>query len=277
VLLPWLSRTEKANPAPDSIAADYAAKKAGSCCAVALAVILLASPAQASEGTAIPQQAWPHKSITGVYDKAALQRGFQVYKEVCAACHSMKYLSYRNLEDLGFSAAEVAAIASEYTITDGPNDDGEMFERAAKPFDRFKSPFPNDKAARAANNGALPPDFSLIVKARKGGEDYVYALLTGYGPAPADEELMAGMSWNRYFPGHQIAMAQPLMEGQVTFADGTPSSLEQEARDVAQFLAWASEPYLDERKQMGVKVFLFLVVLGLIKCAAKRQRWSGVD
>lgn len=234
------------------------------------------APAQAAESVAPPQMHWPHHGAFGTYDKAALQRGFQIYKEVCASCHSMKLLSYRDLAGIGYNADEIKAIAAGYTVTDGPDDDGEMFERTARPSDRFKSPFANDKAARAANNGALPPDLSLIVKARKGGENYVFGILTGYEAPPAGTELMAGMSWNRYFAGHQIAMAQPLTAGQVTPSDGSARSLEQEARDVAQFLAWASEPHMEARKQMGIKVILFLLVFAGIMYAAKRRVWSGV-
>ena len=219
---------------------------------------------------------WPHQGMFGTYDKAALQRGFQIYQENCSSCHAMKQLSYRNLNDIGFSKEDVKAIASEYTVMDGPNDDGEMFERNAKPSDRFISPFPNEKAARAANNGAMPPDMSLLVKARHGGEDYLYGLLTGYEDAPEDIELMEGMSWNKYFPGHQIAMAQPLYDGSITYADGTEASLDMAARDLVQFLAWASEPHLETRKQMGVKVTFFLLILFGFAYAAKRKLWADI-
>jgi ubiquinol-cytochrome c reductase cytochrome c1 subunit len=227
----------------------------------------------ASEGNALPKQHWPHKSLFGAYDKAAVQRGLQVYKEVCSACHSLKYVAYRNLGDIGYTADEVKAFAAQFTVTDGPNDDGEMFERPALPSDRFKSPFKNDKAARAANNGALPPDMSLLVKARAGGEDYIFGILTGYENEPAGVTLMAGMSYNRHFPGNQIAMAKPLMDGQVTSSDGNAASLEQAARDVTQFLAWAAEPHQDERKRMGLKVVLFLLAFAGIMRAAKRKMW----
>lgn len=237
---------------------------------------LLVSPvASASEGIEIPEQSWHHKGAFGTYDRAALQRGFQVYKEVCSACHSMKYLSYRDLKGLGYNDDEVKAVAAEYTVMDGPNDDGEMYERPARPADRFKAPFANDKAARAANNGALPPDMSLLAKARHGGEDYLFALLTGYADAPSDVEMMPGMNYNKYFPGHQIAMAKPLSDGQVTYSDGTTSSVEQMARDVSQFLAWASEPHMEERKQMGIKVILFMLAFAGIMLAAKRKIWAN--
>jgi len=242
--------------------------------------LILSSPAFAGGGghshetPALVKQHWPHQGVLGTYDRASLQRGFQVYKEVCAACHSMKHLSYRNLADLGYNADEIKATAAQYTVTDGPNDDGEMFERAALPSDRFRSPFKNDKAARAANGGALPPDLSLIVKSRAGGEDYIFNLLTGYEAAPADVQLQPGMNYNKYFPGQQIAMAKPLNDGQVTYSDGTAATIEQAARDVAQFLTWAGEPHLEQRKQTGLKVILFMLVFAGIMYAAKRKLWA---
>ncbi len=161
-------------------------------------------------------------------------------------------------------------------MKDGPNDDGEMFERPGRPSDRFRSPFPNEQAARAANNGALPPDLSVIVKARAGGADYIHALLTGYTDPPAGVEVMEGMHYNRYFPGHQIAMAPPLNEDQVAFHDGTPATVEQMSRDVATFLAWAAEPELEERRSLGVKILLFLTILGGLAYAVKRKVWADV-
>lgn len=245
--------------------------------AVTLALIITTSSlALATEAVTPPEQKWPHHGITGTYDRAALQRGFQVYKEVCSACHSMKLLSYRNLEALGYSPEQIKAVAAEYTVTDGPNDDGDMFERPARPSDRFKSPFANDKAARAANGGALPPDMSLLVKARHHGEDYIQALLTGYKEPPADVTLLPGMYWNEYFPGHQMAMAPPLTEGQVSYADGTAASVEQMAHDVTQFLAWASEPHMEERKRTGIKVVIFLLAFAGLMYAVKRKVWADV-
>lgn len=243
--------------------------------AATLSMMTAAAPAlAASEAPAPPAREWPHHGITGSYDRAALQRGFQVYKEVCAACHSLKLLSYRHLEALGYSPDQVKAVAAEYMVTDGPNDDGEMFERPGRPADRFVSPYKNEKAARAVNNGAYPPDMSLLVKARAHGEDYIYGLLTGYEAPPADVQLMEGMHWNKYFPGHQIAMAAPLIEGQVSYADGTNASVEQMASDVTQFLAWSAEPHMETRKQMGIKVMLFLFVFIGILAAVKRRIWA---
>lgn len=224
----------------------------------------------------IPDTRFSFDGVFGTYDRASAQRGFQVYKEVCSACHAMRLLSYRNLRELGFTEAQVAAIASQFTITDGPNDEGQMFERNARPSDRFRRPFPNQQAARAANNGAYPVDLSVIVKARPGGADYLYALLTGYQDPPEGVTMMEGMNYNRYFPGHQIAMAAPLNPDQVEFADGTPATVENMARDVTTFLAWAAEPELEERRAMGVKVILFLTVLGGLVYAVKRKIWADV-
>lgn len=222
-----------------------------------------------------PPTGWPHQGPFGTYDRAALQRGFQVYKQVCSACHTMKYLSFRDLADLGFNEAQIKAIAAEYQVTDGPNDQGEMFQRAARPSDDFPKPFPNDQAARAANGGALPPNLSLIIKARDGHEDYVYSILTGYGlPMEHGETMASGMNYNPYFPGHQIAMPPPLTENLVTYADGTKATIDQEARDVVQFLAWASEPHMEDRKQIGLRVILFLVVLAGLMYGVKRSVWK---
>ena len=236
-----------------------------------------AAPALAAgEAVAIPDHRFSFEGLFGTYDRASAQRGFQVYKEVCSACHGMKQLAYRNLRELGLSDAEVRAIAATVQVVDGPNDEGQMFERPARPSDRFRSPFPNEKAARAANNGAYPPDLSVITKARLGGADYIHALLTGYADPPAGVTLMDGMYSNRYFPGHQIAMAPPLNEGAVTFADGTEATVDQMAHDVATFLAWAAEPEMEERKRMGVRIIMFLTILGGLAYAVKRKVWADV-
>lgn len=240
------------------------------------AALVFSAPAFAAEGVAPPEMEWSHHGITGTYDRAQLQRGFQVYKEVCSACHSMKLLSYRDLAGLGYTPEEIKSIAAEYTVMDGPNDDGEMFERPARPSDRFKSPFANDKAARAANGGALPPDLSLVAKSRPHGEDYLHALLVGYEAPPEDVAVMDGLHYNKYFPGHQIAMAQPLIDGQVSFGDGAPNTLDAQARDVSAFLAWAAEPHMEERKRLGLKVVFFLLVFAGIMFAAKRKVWKDV-
>lgn len=240
--------------------------------------LLAAMPAPAraaGEAIAIPDTRFSFDGVFGTYDRASAQRGFQVYKEVCASCHGMRLLSYRNLRDLGLTEQQVVAIASQFQIQDGPNDEGEMFERAGRPSDRFRSPFPNANAARAANNGAYPPDLSVIAKARLGGADYLYALLTGYADPPPGVTLMEGMNYNRYFPGHQIAMAPPLNADQVQYSDGTPATVENMARDVATFLQWAAEPELEQRRAMGIKVILFLTVLGGLAYAVKRKVWAN--
>lgn len=212
----------------------------------------------------------------GTYDKASLQRGLMVYRQVCSACHSMKLVAYRNLEALGYSPEQVKTIAADVTIMDGPNDEGEMFERPGRASDRFKSPFPNDKAAAAANGGALPPDLSLITKARHGGADYVYSLLTGYAEAPHGMEIAEGKHYNKAMDGNVIAMAAPLSDGAVAYEDGTPQIVSQYAKDVATFLTWAAEPEMEQRKQMGVKVILFLSVFAVVMYAVKRQIWKKV-
>lgn len=239
-------------------------------------IVLAAGSASANEDTLpLKVQPWPHKGAFGTYDRAALQRGFQVYKQVCATCHSIKLLSYRNLADLGFSEAEVKALAAEATVHDGPNDAGEMFDRPGRPSDGFAKPFANDQAARAANNGALPPDLSLIVKARKGHEDYIYSLLTGYNmPMPEGMKMPSNMNYNPYYPGHQIAMAQMLKDDSVTYSDGTKATAEQEARDIVQFLAWTAEPKLEARNRLGFKVLVFLFVFAGVMYALKRKIWS---
>ena len=247
---------------------------------LAILFVSLSLPALAAEGTVPPHSppgGWPQAGAFGTYDRASLQRGFQVYKEVCSVCHSMKLLSYRDLRDLGFNEAEVKALAANVTVHDGPNDNGDMFDRPGRPSDFFVSPFPNDQAARAANKGALPPDLSLIIKARHGGEDYVYSLLTGFGQAvPASETMMAGMNYNPYFPGHQIAMPAPLHDDAVTYTDGTKATIAQEAKDVAQFLTWAAEPKMEIRKQTGLKVIIFLIAFAAILYAVKRKVWSNL-
>ena len=213
------------------------------------------------------------QGIFGTYDRAALARGFQVYKEICSACHSMNLMHYRNLQDIGFSADQVKEIAASVQVTDGPNDAGDMFERPGRPSDTFKPPFANENAARAANNGALPPDLSLIVK---GGADYVDEILTGFGDPPADMKMAQGMYYNKYFPGHQIAMPPPLSDGAVTYPDRTKATVDQMASDVSNFLAWASEPKLEERHFMGGKSVLFLIVLTVLLYGAKRKIWAAV-
>ena len=246
---------------------------------IAAAVVfagLQAGAAQAAEGKALPARDWSFSGIFGQYDRGALQRGLQVYRDVCSGCHSLRLIAFRNLEALGYGEDEIKAIAAEYTVVAGPDDDGEMFERPGLPADRFPSPFANTKAAAAANNGAVPPDLSLMVKARDGGADYVHALLTGYADPPDDVELLDVQSYNLYFPGNLIAMAPPLSEDSVEYGDGTPATVEQMAADVTSFLAWTAEPEMEDRKRMGIKVILFLLVFTGVLYAAKRKVWADL-
>ncbi len=243
--------------------------------ALAGGVLFLPSLARASsEGTEMVHQPWSFEGPFGTFDRAALQRGYKVYREVCAGCHAMKRVAFRNLADLGYNEGQIKAIAAEYTYVDGPNDDGEMFERPGLPSDHFKSPFPNDNAAKAGNGGALPPDLSLIVKARHGGANYVYSILTGYEAPPAGRTLLSGQNWNKAMAGHVIAMAKPLSDGAVAFEDGTAQTVEQYAKDVSQFLTWASEPSMEDRKRTGAKTLLFLVIFAGVMYAIKRKVWS---
>lgn len=244
-----------------------------------MAATMLAMPvasAVANEGGEyeIPKLQWSFQGPFGTYDKAALQRGYKIYREVCSSCHSMKRIAFRNLHALGYNEEEIKAIAGSYTVTDGPNDEGEMFDRPARPSDHFKSPFANDKAAAYANGGALPPDLSLITKARHGGADYIHALLTGYGNAPAEAHIPEGKHWNAAFPGNVISMAAPLSDGQIAYEDNTPQTVDQYARDVAQFLTWTAEPELEARKRMGAKVILFLIVFAGIMYSVKKKIWA---
>jgi ubiquinol-cytochrome c reductase cytochrome c1 subunit len=252
------------------------AKHALAILVVALALIFAGVAWAQEEAPPVPHQQWPFEGVFGTYDRAALQRGFQVYKEVCSVCHPVKHLYYRDLEELGYSEDQVKGIAAQSQISDGPNDQGEMFQRPARPSDPIPGPFPNDQTARVANNGALPPDLSLITKAREGGSDYVYAILTGFKDAPAGFKMNKNMYYDEYFAGHQIAMPPPLSPDQVKFADGSPSTVPQMAHDVVSFLSWAAEPTLDERHRMGFKVFLFLIVATGVFYAAKRKIWSRV-
>ena len=293
------------------------------------------STARAAEGLPLPEQEWSFDGAFGTFDREALQRGLQVYREVCAACHGLEYIAFRNLADLGYNEDEIKAFAAEYTIVDGPNDEGEMFERAGTPADYFPSPFPNEKAAAASNNGAAPPDLSLIAKARAGAANYTHALLTGYEGQVSDDALQIifaqetqkreekykadledyerrleayedkvadgeeakkptppvepqpvtsiddlGLSdtsnFNAYFPGYGIAMAAPLFEDGVAYADGTAATVDQMARDVSHFLMWTAEPKLENRKGMGLKVLIFLVVFTGVLYAVKRKVWADV-
>jgi ubiquinol-cytochrome c reductase cytochrome c1 subunit len=240
------------------------------------ATFALTGVAMAQEAPEPPAQVWSFDGLFGTPDLAAAQRGFQVYAEVCSNCHAMQELHYRDLSGIGLNDAEIKAVASTFTVPQGLDDSGQPKEGPATPADQFRSPFPNEKAARAALNGALPPDLSLIINARPGHADYVYGILTGYATAPAGFTMQDGMNYNQYFPGHQIAMPQPLQDGRVTYADGTPNTVDQMARDVVTFLYWASNPEVVERKALGIRVILFLLLLTGVTYAVKRKIWSDV-
>ena len=244
--------------------------------AAALLLAGLFGIAAAQESVPPPKQEWSFGGVFGTYDLAAAQRGFQIYSEVCSNCHSMRLMYYRDLSGIGLNEAQIKAVAAAVQVPVGLNDQGEPVNGPGTPASRFKSPFPNDLAARAANNGALPPDLSLIVNAREGGADYVYGILTGYQDPPENFKLQEGMNYNEYFPGHQIAMPRPLQDGQVEFAGGAPNATADEAHDVVTFLAWTSNPELVERKQMGIRAVLFLTLMTGLTYAVKRKIWAEV-
>lgn len=256
----------------------------------------------------VEPQKWSFDGPFGTFDRAEVQRGYQVYKEVCSACHALSLVAYRNLTDIGLTEDQVKDQIKEIQIQDGPNDSGEMFDRGAKLSDRFKKPFPNEQASRAANNGAYPPDLSLLAKAAETeteggipvirsfitklhntGADHIFGVLTGYRDyakltaadrkslhLPENFKLGTGMYFNIHFKGFQIAMPPPLQDGQVTYADGAPNKVHDMARDVSTFLTWAAEPKMEERKRTGVKVVLFLLALAGLMYAIKRKIWAGV-
>jgi cytochrome c1 len=265
--------------------------------AVSLSVIGM-RVALAQEAEVPPRLHWSFHGPFGTYDQAQLQRGFKVYREVCSTCHSLKLLAFRNLADPGgpdFTEAQAATVAASFQVTDGPNDKGEMFQRPGKLADYFPPPFPNDQAARAALGGGLPPDMSVLAKARsheagfprfifdaftqyqEAGPDYIHAILTGYEEQPpAGFALAPGTQFNKYFPGHAIAMPKPLSDGQVEYTDGTPATVDQYAKDISAFLMWAAEPKLDERKRLGFQVFVFLIVLTGLLYFSKRRVWHDL-
>tara|TARA_B100001029_G_C15054559_1_gene453333 strand:- start:1640 stop:2428 length:789 start_codon:yes stop_codon:yes gene_type:complete len=223
---------------------------------------------------------WSFKGLTGKFDRSALQRGFQVYKEVCASCHSMQYLSYRNLGEPGgpeFSQEEVKAIAASVEIEDGPDSQGEMFTRPGRPSDKFKSPYPNVNASIAANGGAYPPDMSVLVKARPGGSNYIYSVLVGYEEPPSDINIEDGVYYNKYMIGNKIKMSAPLSDGIVEYSDGTEATVDQMAKDVTTFLSWAAEPELEERHKTGVKVIIYLILLTILVYLSMKKIWSRID
>jgi ubiquinol-cytochrome c reductase cytochrome c1 subunit len=269
--------------------------------AAALALAVSAGPAFAAGNVEHPpKEQWSFGGMFGHYDRAQLQRGFKVYREVCASCHALTLVSFRNLMEKGgpqFSEGQVRLLAAEYKITDGPNETGEMFERPGRPSDRFPAPFANEQAARVSNGGAYPPDFSVLAKARsyergwtnlyivrdlltgyqEHGADYIHALLTGYDhQPPADHPVPQGSHYNPYFPGGNIAMPKPISDGQVEYTDGTPTTVDQYSRDVTAFMMWAAEPHLEARKQMGFVVMIFLAVFAVLVYFTKKKVWSDV-
>ena len=220
---------------------------------------------------------WSFDGIFGTFDRASLQRGYQVYQEVCSGCHSLQHLSYRNLSEEGgpeFSKSEVKTIASQFEILDGPNNDGEMFTRPGKLSDKFASPYPNVEASTAANGGAYPPDMSVLAKARTGGADYIYSLLLGYEEAPAGFELDDGVYYNKFMAGNKIKMSSPLADDLIDYSDGTEASTAQMAKDVTAFLVWASEPHLETQRKTGFKTIIYLIILLTLVYLSKQKLWS---
>jgi cytochrome c1 len=253
--------------------------------------------ASAQNAAPPPRQHWSFAGPFGIFDQGQLQRGFKIYREVCSTCHSLKLLAFRNLADPGgpgFSEAEAAAIAAGFQVTAGPNDQGQMYQRPGQLADHFPPPFPNDQAARMALGGKLPPDMSVLAKARsyewgfpqfvfdaftqyqEDGPDYIHAILNGYGDPPAGFTLPPGAMYNKYFPGNAIGMPKPLNDGQVEYTDGTPTTVDQYGRDVAAFLMWAAEPTLDARKRLGFQVMIFLVVFSTLLYFTKKRVWHAV-
>ena len=220
---------------------------------------------------------WSFNGVFGTFDRASLQRGYQVYQEVCSGCHSVQHLSYRNLFEKGgpeFSAEEAKAIAAQFEVEDGPNSDGEMFMRPARLSDKFAKPYPNAEASKAANDGAYPPDMSVLAKARTGGADYIYSLLLGYEEPPAGFELDDGVYYNKYMPGNKIKMSAPISDGTVEYADGTETTTAQISKDVTTFLVWASEPHLESQHRMGFKTIIYLIILITLVYMSKQKVWA---
>lgn len=234
---------------------------------------------QAAGEVVLEEQEWSFDGPFGRFDRQQLQRGFQVYREICSSCHGLDYIAFRNLQEIGYSEDQTKVLASEYTIEECCDDQGDIFDRPAIPADYYPNPYPNEQFARASNNGALPPDLSLMTKARPGGPDYMYNLIIGYEEPPAEmaEEMMDGMYYNTVFEGNQIAMAQQLFDDLIEYSDGTPATSDQMARDVSAFLHWAAEPKLEVRKQTGVRVLLFTFIFTVLAYFLKRRIWADVE
>ena len=247
---------------------------------IIILLFLSIKPLHSAEMTDPIKVDWSFKGLTGTFDRASLQRGFQVYKEVCSSCHSMQYLSYRNLGESGgpeFTEAEVKAIAASFEVTDGPDSQGEMFTRPGRPSDMFVSPHPNKEAAAAANGGAYPPDMSVLVKARKGGANYIYSVLVGYEDPPPGVTLDQGVYYNKYMIGNKIKMSAPLIDDIIEYSDGTEATVDQMAKDVTTFLSWSAEPELEERHRTGVKVIIYLILLTILVYLSMKKIWSRID
>ena len=246
-----------------------------------IAILSLITNLTAAEKAAKPlSPGWSFKGFFGKFDRASLQRGYQVYSEVCAACHSMKYLTYRNLAEKGgpeFSEAEAKAIAASFEVTDGPDSTGEMFVRPAKLSDKFVMPYANEQEAKAANGGAYPPDMSVLVKARKGGADYIYSLLLGYSEPPEGVELDDGVYYNKYMYGNKIKMPAPLSDDLIEYTDGTKATAEQMSKDVTNFLMWSAEPHLEQRHKTGFRVIAYLIILTVLVYFTMKKIWSRVE
>jgi len=248
----------------------------GSAALGAIGASAVAFADEAEHGLAIPQYARPHDGVFASYDHAAIRRGHQVYTQVCAACHSINLVCYRNLVGVAYTEDEAKALAEEIEIEDGPDDTGEMFDRPGKLSDRIPGPYANEEGARFVNNGAYPPDLSLITKARHDGQNYVFALLLGYREPPAGVEVREGLHYNPYFPGGAIAMPKMLVDGGVEYDDGTPATETQMAKDVTTFLAWAAEPEMDDRKLMGAKWMFAMALVAVQAVYYKRWAWSSL-
>jgi ubiquinol-cytochrome c reductase cytochrome c1 subunit len=247
-----------------------------------LAILLLLGSLQvnAAEKENLLKVDWSFKGLFGKFDRGSLQRGYQIYTEVCASCHSMKYMSYRNLSEKGgpeFSIEQAKAIAASFEVTDGPNSDGEMFERPGRLSDKFVMPYENEKAAQAANGGAYPPDMSVLAKARSGGPDYIYSLLLGYEDPPSGVTLDDGVYYNKYMYGNNIRMANPIMADGVEYSDGTEATEEQMAKDITTFLMWTAEPQLEARHKMGFKVIVYLIILTILVYFSMKKIWSRIE
>ena len=233
-----------------------------------------------AESLELLKNKWSFEGLFGTFDRASLRRGYQVYNEVCSSCHSIKLLSYRNLSEKGgpeFSIDDVKNIAASFEVIDGPNSEGEMFTRPARISDKFVEPYLNVREAEAANGGAYPPDMSVLVKARKGGADYIYSILLGYEDPPEGFKLDEGVYYNKYMPGHNIKMPNILSDGLLDYRDGTEATTQQMAKDVAIFLTWVSEPSLEARHKMGFKVILYLIILALLVYLSMKKLWSRVE